>query len=324
MSHQKRIAIIGTGIAAAAINHRLANRYQLAFYEKARGVGGRMSHRFVNGVGDFDHGAQFFTARDPEFKSVLEPYLKLGLILPWEAKLAYLKESGEIEPARKEARYVASTANSLVKELLQGASIKTRTRITSLRKDGPQWYLVSENDEDLGPFDYVITTAPSVQSQAILGDHWQLSILPPMKPCFCVMLGLSPETNLAWQGAFVKDPILSWFASNNSKGRKADELCLTLHGAEEWSSHYEPKQAHDMEEILVKRFLKLFQLDNATITHRSSHYWRYARPAAAYEQAYLWNPDLNLAMAGDIFNGGRVEGAFLSGLQLAHGILESK
>ena len=65
------IAIIGAGMAglSAALALKAAGRNPVLF-DKGRGPGGRMSARRAQtplGEVRFDHGAQFFTARDPDF-----------------------------------------------------------------------------------------------------------------------------------------------------------------------------------------------------------------------------------------------------------------
>ena len=63
-----RAAVIGAGLAGLRVAHRLAEAgAQVRVFEKARGAGGRMSTRRTD-FGAFDHGAQYFTARDPRFR----------------------------------------------------------------------------------------------------------------------------------------------------------------------------------------------------------------------------------------------------------------
>ena len=58
----KKIAIIGAGISGLTLAHQLKAHADIVVFEKARGVGGRMSTRYGDQF-EFDHAAQFFTAR---------------------------------------------------------------------------------------------------------------------------------------------------------------------------------------------------------------------------------------------------------------------
>ncbi|MFN3164316.1 MAG: FAD-dependent oxidoreductase, partial [Pseudohongiellaceae bacterium] len=64
------IAIVGAGLAGIAAARQLAPLADVTVFEKSRGPGGRMATRRA-GDFQFDHGAQFFTARTESFRSLL-------------------------------------------------------------------------------------------------------------------------------------------------------------------------------------------------------------------------------------------------------------
>lgn len=75
--------IIGAGIAGLLGARVLADRgHRVCVLEKGRGFGGRMATRRRDGA-VFDHGAQFFTARDKRFQRWAEQWLALGIVAPW-------------------------------------------------------------------------------------------------------------------------------------------------------------------------------------------------------------------------------------------------
>ena len=56
--------------------------------DKGRGPGGRMSTRRVTtalGEASFDHGAQYFTVRDPDFARCVEQWRAKGVAARWPA-----------------------------------------------------------------------------------------------------------------------------------------------------------------------------------------------------------------------------------------------
>ena len=81
-----KIAIIGAGISGLTTAINLDKNYELTLFEKSRGAGGRICTRYTDSY-NFDHGAQFFTARSPEFKEFLKPLINSGVIDNWQARL---------------------------------------------------------------------------------------------------------------------------------------------------------------------------------------------------------------------------------------------
>ena len=70
------VAIIGAGLAGLSCATRLqAQGFEVHVFEKSRGPSGRMSTR--NGENwSADHGAQYFTARDPLFIEELKTWVQ--------------------------------------------------------------------------------------------------------------------------------------------------------------------------------------------------------------------------------------------------------
>ena len=60
------VAIIGAGLAGCVVAKQLSERATVKILEKSQSPRGRMATR-VSSHYEFDHGAQFFTARSVEF-----------------------------------------------------------------------------------------------------------------------------------------------------------------------------------------------------------------------------------------------------------------
>lgn len=67
------------------IARRLGVSAEITVFEKSRGVGGRIATRYA-GEFEFDHGAQFFTARTPGFRRFLQPLIDNGVVANWTAR----------------------------------------------------------------------------------------------------------------------------------------------------------------------------------------------------------------------------------------------
>ena len=82
-SHNTDVLIIGAGLAglSAANDLRQAGRKVLVI-DKGRGLGGRLAGRRI-GDATFDHGAQFFTARESRFKAAVEGWIQAGVAEEW-------------------------------------------------------------------------------------------------------------------------------------------------------------------------------------------------------------------------------------------------
>ena len=60
--------VIGSGISGATIANLLNKKHNVDLYDKARGLGGRSSFKRLDKIRGFDHGAQYFSPKTPEFK----------------------------------------------------------------------------------------------------------------------------------------------------------------------------------------------------------------------------------------------------------------
>ena len=87
----KNIAIIGAGMSGLVAAHALKDHAHVTVFEKARGVSGRMSTRYADPF-QFDHGAQYFTARSEDFRQFLAPFMAQGVVAEWQPKLTTLEK----------------------------------------------------------------------------------------------------------------------------------------------------------------------------------------------------------------------------------------
>ncbi|WP_284893566.1 NAD(P)/FAD-dependent oxidoreductase [Cobetia amphilecti] len=177
------IAIIGAGIAGLSAATRLAAQgHAVTIFEKARGPGGRLASRRTS-EGPIDIGAQYFTARDSRFQSVLEQWRAAGVVATWGERLLSLGKSASDESQWQRlrddsTRYVASPRMSalsrhLSEQLPAHASLHSATRITRLIADegtasGKRWRLEDSDGDQHGPFDHVVISAPAPQARALL------------------------------------------------------------------------------------------------------------------------------------------------------------
>ena len=139
-----KIAIIGAGISGLTTAINLDKNSDITLFEKSRGAGGRICTRYTDSY-NFDHGAQFFTARSPEFKEFLKPLIKLGVIDNWKARLIEVRDNVIINRQQWNndlPRYVGvPSMSSIGKYLSKNLDIKLNAEV-SIQKSAKGWKVV--------------------------------------------------------------------------------------------------------------------------------------------------------------------------------------
>ena len=99
-------------------------------FDKGRRPGGRVSTRRSGGV-QFDHGAQFFTARDPRFAAVVQRLERDGAVAPWAGPFTTLEAGTRgADPRPGAIRYVGVPGMSgMVRALAGGVEVRSGVRV---------------------------------------------------------------------------------------------------------------------------------------------------------------------------------------------------
>ena len=161
------VAIIGAGLSGLTLAHELTGVANVKILEKSRGVGGRMATRRSGGF-EFDHGAQYFTAKSEPFRAFVEQHRAAGVLEIWRPELATLG-AGTSDRRGSAPFYLPTPAmNALGKSMARDLDIKRETQITGLERSGRSWFLVDDAQNSHGPFDWVVSTAPAAQTEQLL------------------------------------------------------------------------------------------------------------------------------------------------------------
>jgi len=322
----KNIAIIGAGMAGLTLANRLHQHANVTLIEKSRGVGGRMATRRMDGY-EFDHGAQFFTARSRAFKQYLSSYLDSGTITEWKPYVITLA-AGEKSYTRQwfEPHYIGTPAmTGLCKKLAADQNILFKTHILRLNQAVNGWQLQTEEQPLEINFDWVISTAPAAQTGELFAEHFPQEFITGeeglesvvMSPCFALMLAYKDLPPLPFDAAKVKDSPLEWIMLNSSKPGRAAAPTLVIQTSNSWA---EQNIERTKEELIKEILSELSQLLPIVLPHPkliSLQRWRYSRVETPLKQDYLIDPLTRLAACGDWAVEGRVEGAFISAMKLA-------
>lgn len=315
------IAIIGAGLAGLTLARELNEHADITLFEKARGLGGRMSTR-RRGEHRWDHGAQFFTARSHTFKALLKPYIESSVVVEWQPNITTL--SPEQPPYKRpwfEPHYVATPGmNSLLKTMSTGLNITLQTRVEKLRQEAGKWQLFDDKSEPLGEFDWVISSAPLPQTEVLLPFKSADWAGFGMQPCYALMLKVEDGELPVWDAARVNDSPLGWIAFNHRlPGRNRNFGTVVAHSTSSWAETHLEDDQDSVREQLTAEFCMLTGVKATSVLEAHLHRWRYALATEVEGEpvGYVLDAKRKLAACGDWCLGGRVESAFTSAHQLA-------
>ena len=322
-----RVAVIGAGLAGLMCARTLADHnVSVTVFEKSRGAGGRCATR-REGVWQFDHGAQYFTVRDPRLLPLVHSWQQQGVIAPWQGALA-VREHGAWQPAKPGVRRWVGVPgmSALGRHLATGLDVLCEVRVEHVQREGTRWRLLADTGADLGTFDTVLACVPAPQAHDLL-----LPVAPAlaartrdavMHPTWATMLVLRDRPDLPWDGAFLNDdPVLGWISRGPGRpGRDAHETWV-LHATRAWSTAHLEDDRDTVAAAMTAAFASI--AGSIAPVHRIAHRWRYALPGPVTTDSALFDHTLHLGAAGDWCGGPRIEGALLSGIALAGRILTS-
>ena len=319
-----KIAVIGAGIAGLAAARTLADHgFDVTVFDKGRGVGGRMATRRTDSGVRFDHGAQYFSARDERFRRYVESWQQAGVVERWNGRIVEIGD-GPIREQDSSDRFVGVPGmNAVCQHIARGVTVHSGVTIDSMQRED-RWQLF-EADQTMGEFDHVTLAMPPVQAAELLDDISTLSDCIsqiPLAPCWAMMLAFAKPILFPADGAFVKDSSISWIARNSSKpNRPSEEDCWVIHASADWSAANLECSREEVVEQLLPEFFTVLGIDPQPAVHAVAHRWRYANPVEPLTSGFLHDASKNVVVCGDWCLGNRVEAAFLSGMSAAGAIM---
>ncbi len=313
-----RIAVIGAGLSGLVVARELSRQHDVRVFEKSRGVGGRIATRYAD-EWEFDHGAQFFTARTASFRRFLAPLIERGIVHHWPARFVEIRNT-EITARRQwdeeYPHYVAAPRmNALGKELAADLHIEVGTRIDQLEECRGGWRLRTADDSIDGDFDWVVVTAPAAQSAALLPADSLLrahAATASMKACFALMLGFDAEPAIDWDAALVRDRDISWMSVNSSKPGREAGFAMVVHATNAWADQHIEDAIENVRDHMLDEVSAAAGIDARAATHIDVQRWRFANIDRQRGDAPQVEHERGLAVCGDWFLRGRVESAFTS------------
>lgn len=311
-----RVAIVGAGMAGLACAETLiVGGAKVTLFDKGRGPGGRMSSRSLDtesGEAVFDHGAQYLTARDPDFAAVVEAWRARGLVAPW--------------PAAGPDAFVGTPAmNAPLKVMAASLDVRWNVRVESLTRTADGWRCLGEGIAVDPLFSAVVVAIPAEQAGALLAPFdagmAEAAAAARAAPCWTVMAAFAAP--LAIEADTLKEtgPI-GWAARNSAKPGRMGPESWVIQAGPDWSiAHLED----DAEQVTADLLAALTQAAGCALPRvlaATAHRWRFARYGEG-RGAPIWRGDIGLGLCGDWLLGPRVEYAWVSGHRLARTMLNT-
>lgn len=325
------IAVIGAGLAGlACARNLLRHGRQVRLFDKGRTAGGRLATRRADAAGaalQWDHGAQYLTARGREFTALLA---SLGAV-PWTDPHRYVGTPG---------------MSALPRRMAEGLDLATGCHVTGLSGGPGAWMvhhlparlvrpgapLPAEPPVTEGPFAAVAVALPAPQAAPLLGPVAptlsERLLAVRLSPCWTAMAAFPkllplPDTLRPGEELPAESPV-GWAARDSSKpGRSPATECWVLQATPTWSREH----LEDTPDMVATALLQaLEERAGASLgqpLHASAHRWRYALVEVPLGTPALWDPALLVGAAGDWCIEARAEAAFLSGTLLAETILRA-
>lgn len=348
------VAVIGAGLSGLAAARRLMQEGRsVVVVEKSRGLGGRAAtRRLTSGSGievPVDHGAQFFTARDIRFVEQVSRWEEEGVCFPWCEGFMTWKEGAlhDPNPEWKENRYACRGGmTQLALSLAVGMEVMCDFEASSVSLTQGHWEIRNFRADHADPHlsssavhaRELIVSAPLPQAVKLIGAHLsshQHDLIGRIHYGSCIaVMARYPDVIAppAWQGVQARDPDgkISWMAWDSSKrvrgASSVSAAFAVIHGSKTFSSRWLDVSKEELRVAGEELLREASVIGGSWMSEPLEflvHRWRYAQPDGPNAVGgFLRAPsEIPLYVIGDGLNGGRIEGAWLSGVFAAEDLL---
>ncbi len=317
----KTCIIIGAGMAGLSAALELQqNGWGVTVLDKGRGVGGRLATRRID-TGRADHGAQYFSAKTPEFQQFITELQTKGVVREW-----HLGE-GFSNP-----RFVGTDGmNAIAKCMANGLNVKTNEKVVMICGNQHDCEVVTEFGTQYKA-NRLIITAPVPQIQTLFEDS-QIELSEAEKatfesveyaPCIAVMLSLSRSSKMPQSGFLKFDKgAVAWVADNFQKGISPQKHTITIHASAAFSKERLEADQTQTGQLMLDSLKEWIEPES--VEAMSVHRWRYSLAEKRYSEPFVvcGQSSFPVLIGGDGFGMGNVEGAFVSGLGMAQHLINS-
>ena len=312
-----KVAVVGAGIAGLSAARTLRDHgHDVVVFERAHGPGGRAATRHVRNVEmpkgargaalRFDHGAQYFTVRDPRFQSTVDGWLRDRVVAQWDGRIVSFDNEGWEDVGTATGRYVGVPGMSAIAQAMaEPLEVRYEQRVESLAP------LLAE-------FDHVVLAVTADQARPLVEHIPRLSdsiAAVVTWPCWTVLAAFDERVPARFDGAFVHGSPLGWVARNQSKPKREWIVdAWVLHATHRWSASHTDDDPEVVGSFLMEAFHDLIPNGLPHAFYATAHRWRYAAADPPLAAGAIHDAESRVTLCGDWCLGTRIEDAFLSGL----------
>ena len=276
-----------------------------------------------------DHGAQFFTARDPAFAAQVAAWVTAGVVASWAGRVVRWGHAPEPEASPGERFVGVPGMSGALASLASGLDLRLKTRVEQIERVAQGFRLSDDQGKPLGLFERVALAVPGPQAvplaQASAGVNAAVASLA-YAPCWAVMVAFDTPVAADFDAAFVEErrgSPLGFIARDSTKPGRAPGERWVLHAGPAWSGAHLEDTAEAVGPALLAALEQTIGAAAPSVLSLSAHRWRYALPTSLHAARCVYDDGVRLGACGDAFNGARVEGAWLSGRALAEVMLSA-
>lgn len=265
----------------------------------------------------FEHGAQYLTARLPEFLASVKDWAGAGLVKPWFERHTALGTVTRWQGLPH--------ISALCQHLAEGLEIRYQTRIERLQREGRYWHL----EDACGPqwqAEALLLAMPLPQALELLNGQahgWSKAELECLQAIryartHTALLLLDAPSTLPAPGYLRCDPIEPIYTIVDQQQKGVTQApCLTVHSGPAFAeAHADEAPALWLPELIAAG-QKYWQ---AEVVHAQGHRWKFAHCLTPHPEPFLAAPQAPLWLAGDAFGPSKIETAWHSGWQAAQAI----
>ena len=312
------VIVVGAGMAGLTAARALAaTGLDVLVLDKGRAVGGRMATRRI-GSARFDHGAQHFSARSDAFHDEVERWIQSGVVGVWYQGRSVTQPDRGVEP-----RLVGLDGmRSVPTFLAEGLDVRTGIRVGSVSTSKGRVEVVTPGGVLIARA--AIVTAPLPQAGGLLRDLDDGRLLETIDrvqydPCLAVMAELDGPAGLVDGHAAVRSGPVAWIADNAHKGISSVSG-VTIHSTAGFARDHLESDAGQWVPLLVEAALPHL---SSSVVSATGHRWRFSQPQQTLDTGCLVvEGPAPIVVAGEVFAGAKVEGAYLSGSAAASAVAD--
>ncbi len=306
--------VLGTGISGSTIANLLSKKYSIQIIDKAKGIGGRASNKKIGKSISFDHGLQYYSAKDIKFRRQLNYLIKKKILKFWEGNHIDFTFKNSLNSQKIIG---VKGNNDFNKYLIKNIKKNLGQQIINIKYKKAYWEITSEDRKFKSKC--IIITFPYDQTKKIAKNYLNKSFLNlkvKMKPNITLLLKQVSKSKIPINSLRLDKRIISWIANENSKKRfSSNNFFWTIQTNENYSqkiiNKYKKKKTYYSKQI-IKDFSNILGLSNTDLKVIKIHGWKYSYNSKNSGKKCYWDKKLKIGICGDWFIGAKAESAWQS------------